>query len=831
MQVDGSVIAGDDQHIYGFNPDGSVAWVTPSPGGTPIGLVPTPNGAIVTATAGQQLNQCWQGNCTLSFNINYGGSGYTTASVILAGGYCPGASATAVVTAGAISAVTAVTQGYDCDVAPEVIIVGDGSGASVGAVLVAAAPVTVYSGTTGAVVGSTYLYQTGNSGPYYATVNTPCVNNGSYPNRLYVSTGLQNDTTQGALWALDIDPTNTAQPIKPAWNLIFHGPSGASPLCVGNNVYIDGSGITPGDNVGTTIFGIQDNGTSGSFIFQVPLGAGTQKITCNFALDTRAEGGFWHQIQYDPNIYHRSATTGALIETVNVSNLLTAGGAPPGTYWQAGIFTTYGTPNHPYLMLPEAPHPGNLGYLAMLDVTTLQLVWALPLAGNDPAYYDSPGGDAALVLDSNQNPVIVMSGKQTGAYFITNGGPDSSIFPYYLSFGTQTTGTSSPIQYVWLFNNASAMLNIGNISASGPFAATSQCPATLAPGNSCSISVKFVPKSAGNLNGVLTIASNSQLSPQTVSLSGVGSVSAPSAVLSASQLTFAPQAAGTVSPAQPVTLQNTGTAGLAISSIASSGAAAQNNNCPTNLAPGGSCTINAMLAAPSTGACTGTITVSTNSQGSPQTVALNGSCFASPSLESSLSTTSLVFEPQTVGTSSAAQTVTLKNIGSLALSVLSILATGDASQTNTCGLTLAKGASCTISVSFSPAASGARTGSVTVTDVALDSPHVIAVSGFGLGNPVPLVNQPLLPTSALPGTPGLNLVVTGTGFVPGSVVYWRGTPRVTQYISGTQLSAALTTADLAAPGTGRVSVINAKPGGDNPTWYGSPWHIRVQRPY
>jgi len=100
MQVDGSVVAGDDQHLYGFNPDGSVAWVTASPGGTPTGLVPTPNGAIVVAPTGQQLNQCWQANCTLAFTIDNDGAGYTTASVILAGGYCPGASATATVTAG-----------------------------------------------------------------------------------------------------------------------------------------------------------------------------------------------------------------------------------------------------------------------------------------------------------------------------------------------------------------------------------------------------------------------------------------------------------------------------------------------------------------------------------------------------------------------------------------------------------------------------------------------------------------------------------------------------------------------------------------------------------
>jgi hypothetical protein len=823
IQVDGSMVAADDQHVYAFNPDGSVAWVTANPGGTPFSLVPTPNGAIVTATQPEQLTQCWQGNCTLAFSVDNGGAGYTNATVVLAGGYCPGASATATVSGGAVTAVTATSQGLDCDLAPDAIVLGDGSDASVSAVLASPAPVTVFNGATGAVVGSTYLYQTGNSGPYYSTGNTPCVNNGSYPNRLYVISGLLNDQTQGALWALDIDPTNLTSPITPAWSLVMHGPSGASPLCVGNNVYFDGAGILPGDNVGTTIMGVEDNGTSGAFLFQVPLGPGTQHVTCNFALDPRPEGGFWHQLQYDPNIYHRSFTTGQLIETVNVSNLLIAAGAPPSTYWQAGAFATYGTASRPYLLLPEGSFPAksaNPGYLAMLDVSAQQLVWALPLAGNDTAGFDSPGGGAVLVLDSNQNPVLVMSGKQSAAYFITNGGPDSSVFPGQLSFGPQMTGTSSGPQAVTLFNNASAPLHIGTIAASGPFSLASACGATLAPGNSCTIAVTFIPIAAGPQSGAVTISSNSQGSPQTVPLDGVGSAAAPAAVLSANKLIFPAQAAGTISAPQAVTLQNTGMNGLAIASIAASGAAAQTNNCPTNLAPGASCTINAMLAAPLSGACAGTVTVASNAPGGTQSVSLTGTCLALPPIESALSTSSLVFAPQTAGTVSPSRTVTLSNIGTQPLAISSIVATGDATQTNTCGASLAVGANCVITVALAPAATGPQSGAVTVTDAAPDSPHVIAISGVGLPNPVPLVNQPLLPTAVQPGASGLTVAVNGTGFVPGSVVYWNGTPRVTQSIGNSQLSVSLTAADLAVPGTGSVSVVNPSPGGgqSNVVW-------------
>lgn len=820
MQADGSVVAGDDQHIYKFNNDGSVAWSTPTPGGVPVGLVPTPNGGIFTGTAPQQITQCWQANCTLAFTVYNGGDGYSTANVILAGGDCPGAAASATISGGAITTVTTTFQGTDCDVAPDVIINGDGSGAAVGAVFIAAAPNALYNGTTGALVGSTYLYQTGNSGPYYATINTACVNNGSYPNRVYVLTNLTTNSAYGALWALDVDPTNLTSPITPAWNLVIHGPSGASPLCVGNNLYFDGAGIVPTDNVGTSIFGVQDNGTTGSFLFQIALGPQEQPVTCNFAIDPRAEGGFWHQIRFDPNLYHRNFATGALMETINVSTLLAAMGAPPSTYWQAGIFTEYGSSTQPYLMLPEAAYPGNLGYLAMLDVAAQQLVWAVPLAGNDLDPYDTPGGDAALVMDSSGNPVVVMNAKQSGAYFITNGGPAGVLSLQSLEFGHQLVSTTSAKQKVSFTNSSGGVLNISGITAGGQFKQSNNCGHSLAPGVTCTISVTFNPAAAGIQTGAVTITTNAIASPQVVSLGGTGVASPPLAALSSYGLTFPPQIAGTVSLPQTVTLSNIGASVLSITGFSVSGAAAQTNNCPTSLIPGGTCAINAMLAAPLIGSCAGYITVGSNAASGPLNISLSGTCTAIPKIESALSTSSLVFPPQAVGTVSAAQTVTLTNIGVRNLSVTSIIAAGDATQTNTCGSIVVTGGYCVITVAFAPAAIGSRTGLVTVVDASADSPHLISISGIGTANPVPLVNLPLLPSAVVPGTSGLTLTVNGSGFVPTSTVYWNGNTRTTTYISTSQLTASLTTTDLAAPGTGWVSVVSPGPGGgsSNVAW-------------
>lgn len=79
-------------------------------------------------------------------------------------------------------------------------------------------------------------------------------------------------------------------------------------------------------------------------------------------------------------------------------------------------------------------------------------------------------------------------------------------------------------------------------------------------------------------------------------------------------------------------------------------------------------------------------------------------------------------------------------------------------------------------------------------------------------NPVPHID-PLMPASTTPGGSALNLPVTGTGFVSGSVVYWNGSPRTTTFVNSSKLTAVITAADIAAPGTASVSVVSPAPGG------------------
>jgi len=99
------------------------------------------------------------------------------------------------------------------------------------------------------------------------------------------------------------------------------------------------------------------------------------------------------------------------------------------------------------------------------------------------------------------------------------------------------------------------------------------------------------------------------------------------------------------------------------------------------------------------------------------------------------SPTSLTFGAQSVGTTSAPQTVIQSITGEGTLLISSITASGDFAQTNDCGSSLAQDSFCTISVTFVPTATGARSGSVTITNNASVTPQTVPLTGTAT-NPV-----------------------------------------------------------------------------------------------
>ena len=75
-------------------------------------------------------------------------------------------------------------------------------------------------------------------------------------------------------------------------------------------------------------------------------------------------------------------------------------------------------------------------------------------------------------------------------------------------------------------------------------------------------------------------------------------------------------------------------------------------------------------------------------------------------------------------------------------------------------------------------------------------------------NPVPLINQPLVPTSVAPGSQGFTLTIHGTGFASDAVVNWNGSSVPTSVISSSEVQATIAAADVAKAGTASVTVTN-----------------------
>jgi hypothetical protein len=313
--------------------------------------------------------------------------------------------------------------------------------------------------------------------------------------------------------------------------------------------------------------------------------------------------------------------------------------------------------------------------------------------------------------------------------------PAVSFSPTSLSLGSQIVSTTSPTQSITLTNTGNASLTISGITLAGTnpgdFHQTNSCGSSLAAGSSCSITVSFTPSASGARSATVSVSDNATGSPQTAGLSGTGVVSAPAAALSPTSLTFASQAQGTTSTSQAVTLTNSGNAALSISTISTSGDFAQANNCGTSLAAGSHCAINVTFTPTAGGTRTGTLSATDNAGGSPQSATLTGTG-AGGAPSASLSATSLTYSGQLIGASSTAQAVKLTNAGNASLTISSITASGDFSQTNTCGSSLAAGANCSISVTFKPSAGGSRTGSLSVTDNASPNTQSVSLSGTGM---------------------------------------------------------------------------------------------------
>jgi hypothetical protein len=361
---------------------------------------------------------------------------------------------------------------------------------------------------------------------------------------------------------------------------------------------------------------------------------------------------------------------------------------------------------------------------------------------------DSAGAKSASLEIGDDGPAspqtVDLSGNGIGG---GGGTAAATVTPASVSFGDDVVGNKTDAQAVTLTNtgNAPLIINTFHIDGADPadFSQGADCPVSpsyLPAGASCTIYVAFTPHSTGSKSATLQIGDNAPDSPQAVSLGGNG-ILAGAISLSPSSLAFGDQLVGTRSDAQAVTVTNTGAGPVAINSFHLDGPDAadfgQGALCPVSpavLGPGQSCTIYVSFAPGSGGQKRASLVIGDNAPDSPQTVELGGNGISTPQV--TLQPGQLSFGSVTLGTTAPSESLTLRDTGGGPLHIGSIGITGgaaaDFSETSNCPATLGVGSTCTLDVSFAPAAEGTRTASLTVHDDAAGGEQDVSLAGAGV---------------------------------------------------------------------------------------------------
>ena len=213
---------------------------------------------------------------------------------------------------------------------------------------------------------------------------------------------------------------------------------------------------------------------------------------------------------------------------------------------------------------------------------------------------------------------------------------------------------------------------------------------------------------------------------------GGGGGGNPAVTLSTNLLNFKKVVIGQTSSPLSVTLTNSGTATLNISSIvATSDYHISTNTCGSTVSAGGNCSVSVTLTPTKKGARNGTLTFTDNATSSPQTVTLKGT-----GQSIAVSPTSLDFGSVGVGVTSSSKSVTVSNAGTAVVTFTGFAFAGAAAgdyliTANTCGATINPGANCSVSVALKPTKTGKRNAKLNIKNNGGGSPASVTLTGTG----------------------------------------------------------------------------------------------------
>jgi Protein of unknown function (DUF1573) len=330
--------------------------------------------------------------------------------------------------------------------------------------------------------------------------------------------------------------------------------------------------------------------------------------------------------------------------------------------------------------------------------------------------------NGAITINDNapSSPQVVsLSGK---------GIASARLSPGMVKFGTVAIGATS--QAVTLMAAPNSSFSINQISTSGEYAQTNNCPATLQDGQHCTIQVVFHPTVNASVHGALavsTAAAGNVFLPFSVALVGTGSGNVVSQVsLQPDNLNFGSKGGlDNVDSVKELTLTNTSSnTSLNIQNVSLAGSPnavglnpiylISSNTCSGFLSPGSHCKIGITFSTVTVGlfpeGYPGAVTITDSDATSPQVIGISGNVVG----ELTFAPTPLIFPTQSIGTTSS-KTVAVTGNDAESGVVLSVATSGDFSEIGDLSpCFLKQGGKCSMTVSFTPTQTGAINGSITL---------------------------------------------------------------------------------------------------------------------
>ena len=403
------------------------------------------------------------------------------------------------------------------------------------------------------------------------------------------------------------------------------------------------------------------------------------------------------------------------------------------------------------------------------------------------AGFQLTGISLPLTLNPSQSTTLVvsfapqLSGNASGTLTITSDASNSSLTsalsgsgispgtlgsnPASLNFGSVTVGSKQALTET-VTNTGGTSVTISQVSISGAAFSLSgiTAPVTLTAGQTATFTVTFMPTSATNASGSVSVVSNATNPTLTIPLAGTG-LALGALGSSPSSLSFGNVIVGS-NKSLSETVTNTGGSSVTISQVAVSGAGFDFSGIttPVTLTAGQSATFTVTFTPTSAANATGSIVVTSTASNPTLTIPLTGAGVTQGTLGSS--PTTLSFGSVTVGSNKAlSETVTNTGGSSVTISKASISGTGFSLSGITAPVTLNAGQSTTFTVTFTPASASGASGNISILSNASNPTLNIALSGTGVSQGTLGANPTTLSfgTVTVGSNKSLSETVTNTG--------------------------------------------------------------------